>query len=444
MADAGPRRVVSEQLRVLALEPYYGGSHRAVLDGLAGRIDAEWTPLTLPARKWKWRMRGAAITMAPQARDLARERAAADAEAGISARAPFDVIFASTFVNLAEFRGMVGAEVAGVPAIVYFHENQLVYPNRHTAEWDFQFPLTNITSALSADCCVFNTAWNCDRFCDEIPGFLREFPDHHPKGVAESIRAKSRVIAPPFDPAPFDAVPPSRGPVPRIVWPHRWEHDKDPDAFFSAVAKLAEEGLDFEVAVAGQMFRDVPDSILAAEAALGSRLVHLGAPESIDAYARLLASCDISVSTAINEFFGIAMVESAYAGCYPVVPDRLAYPELYPREMRYTGPDALVAMLRSLVLEPPAPGAARQIAQRFTFEALIGEYESVLHAVARGDVPMTESESTMTDEPTQPDENLESQAEPEMGAPTPEELLAETQEGDPEVGADGTGMGELP
>jgi glycosyltransferase involved in cell wall biosynthesis len=383
---------MSERLRILALEPYYGGSHRAVLDGLIARIDADWTLLTLPARKWKWRMRGSAITMAEAARRLARGRAVADAEAGVACRPPFDVVFASTFINLAEFRGLAGVEVAGVPAIVYFHENQLVYPNRHTAEWDFQFPLTNITSALSAQACVFNTAWNRDRFCEEIPGFLREFPDHHPKGVAEAVRAKSLVIAPPFDPAAFDGAAPNRGSAARIVWPHRWEHDKDPDAFFSAVAKLAEEGLDFDVVVAGQAFRDVPESILAAETVLGSRLVHLGEPATRAEYGQLLARCDISVSTALNEFFGIAMVESAYAGCFPVVPDRLAYSEIYPQQMRYSDAEQLVARLRSLVVDPPPPGAARDLASQFTFDALTGEYQSVLRAVADGTLRPTGNE----------------------------------------------------
>ncbi|TLM99038.1 MAG: DUF3524 domain-containing protein, partial [Actinobacteria bacterium] len=189
---------MSRPLRVLALEPYYGGSHRAVLDGLVAHLDAEWTLLTLPPRKWKWRMRGAAITMAEQARELARR----DAMAG----APFDLVFASTFLNLAEWRGLAGAELAAVPAIVYFHENQLVYPNRHTADWDYQFPLTNITSALSAQACVFNTQWNLDEFVREIPGFISEFPDHQPRGLAEAIAEKSSVIAPPFDPSPFDSV----------------------------------------------------------------------------------------------------------------------------------------------------------------------------------------------------------------------------------------------
>ena len=364
---------MTSRLRILALEPYYGGSHRAVLDGLVERLDAEWTLLTLPARKWKWRMRGAAITMAEEARRLAAHGSG------------WDLVFASTFVNLAEFRGLAGAGIAGVPAIVYFHENQLVYPNRHTAEWDFQFPLTNITSALSAECCAFNSRWNLERFLGEIPGFLREFPDHQPKGVSEAIRAKSLVLAPPFDPAPFDATPAVRGDRPRIVWPHRWEHDKNPDAFFAAVAMLAEEGLDFEVAVAGQAFRDVPDAILSAEQTLGDRLVHLGEPRSRDEYAVLLTSSDVSVSTADNEFFGIAMVESAYAGCYPLVPDRLAYPELYPDRMRYHGADQLVARLRALLLDRPARGAARRIAERFTFDELVPEYAAVFASVAAGE-----------------------------------------------------------
>jgi len=344
---------------VLVLEPYYAGSHRAVLDGVLSRLGDGWEAdlLTLPARKWKWRMRGAGITMAARAREL---------HAG---GARWNLVFASTFVNLAEFKGLAGEAVAGVPSVVYFHENQLLYPVRHEAEWDLQFPLTNITSALAADECWFNTAWNLDGFLTEIPGFLKRFPDHLPKGVVQAIRAKSSVLHPPFDAAAFDAVPPARDGHPRIVWPHRWEHDKGPDTFFAAATALAAEGLDFEVAVAGQAFADKPDCFERAEAALGHRLTHLGEPGSRADYARLLRSSDIAVSTAVNEFFGIAMVEACYAGCYPLVPDDLAYPELYPGEFRYRDADELHARLRSLVLDRPAPGAARDLGEAYTFEA---------------------------------------------------------------------------
>jgi hypothetical protein len=50
----------------------------------------------------------------------------------------------------------------------------------------------------------------------------------------------------------------------------------------------------------------------------------------------------------------------------------------------------------------------------------------------------------MTDEPTQPVPADVPAPTSEAGAPTPEELLAETNADDPEVGSDGIGMGELP
>jgi hypothetical protein len=59
-------------LRILALEPYYGGSHRSVLDGVLAGLGWEHDLLTLPARKWKWRMSGAALTFADAARALGR------------------------------------------------------------------------------------------------------------------------------------------------------------------------------------------------------------------------------------------------------------------------------------------------------------------------------------------------------------------------------------
>jgi glycosyltransferase involved in cell wall biosynthesis len=359
--------------RLLVLEPYFGGSHRAVLEVLLPALESYgWRAdvLTLPARKWKWRMRGAAMTMASETARLH----------DLGAR--WDVVFASTFVNLAEFVALAGDAVAGVPRVVYFHENQLLYPNRHTAEWDLQFPLTNITSALVADLCLFNTRWNKDGFLREIPPFLRQFPDHHPKGVVERIAAKSEVLPPPFDPALFDAAPVTRGECCRIVWPHRWEHDKAPEPFFAAVTRLAEEGLDFEVAVAGQPYPETRASFETAAVALGSRLVYIGAPESRSDYAALLASADVAVSTADNEFFGLAMIEAAYAGCFPLVPDRLAYPELYDAPMRYASNKDLVGRLRRLVVERPAPGQCKLIAERYTIGTLAPAYAEVLGSLS--------------------------------------------------------------
>lgn len=376
-ADASPPGLDRRPLRMLVLEPYYGGSHRAVLDGLLARLDVEADLLTLPARKWKWRMRGAAINMAAEVRRLAAERGAGQS---------WDLIFASTFVNLAEFYGLAGDVVAGVPSVLYFHENQLVYPNRNIEEWDFQFPLTNITSALTATSCVFNSEFTRDTFVAEIPGFMKRFPDHVPKGLAPLIEGRSEVIAPPFDSTALDQATLTRGDAPRIVWPHRWEHDKNPEPFFAAVTQLAEEGIVFEVAVAGQAFQDRPAVIERAAAKLGDRLVHLGEPDGRDGYARLLCSSDIAVSTATNEFFGLAMIEAAYAGCYPLVPERLVYPEIYTSEFLYADDAQLVAQLRALVVERPSPGAATELATPYTFGALTPRFAQHFENVARNGI----------------------------------------------------------
>jgi glycosyltransferase involved in cell wall biosynthesis len=341
-----------------------------VLDALVTHIGWDTDLLTLPARKWKWRMRGAAITMAREAADLA------------AAGTRWDLLLCSTFLNLAEFKGLAGAAVSGVPSIVYFHENQLAYPVRFEREWDFHFPLANITSALAADLCLFNTGFNRDGFVDEIPAFLARFPDHVPEGVSEAVAGRSEVLPPPFDPAPFDLHPPERGNRCRVLWPHRWEHDKAPEDFFDVVRRLVDEGLDFDVAVAGQSFGDTKEWFERAAEGLGDRVVHLGEPEGMDAYARLLASSDIAVSTAVNEFFGLAMMEAAYAGCRPLVPDRLCYPELYPSAMRYEGLGQLEAELRSLVLERPPAGEARALAARYTIGELAPRYEDVFGRVA--------------------------------------------------------------
>jgi hypothetical protein len=116
--------------------------------------------------------------------------------------------------------------------------------------------------------------------------------------------------------------------------------------------------------------------------ALGERLVHCDEPASRSDYAALLASSDVAVSTASNEFFGLAMIEACYAGCTPLVPERLAYPEIYPGEFRYEGTDELLSRLRGHILHRPAPGSARAIAEPFSFDSLTPRYLSTFEQVA--------------------------------------------------------------
>lgn len=356
--------------RLLVLEPYYGGSHRSFLDGLLERLGWEHDLLALPPRKWKWRMSGSAVTLGDAALEMH----------GRGAR--WDLVLASTFVDLPAFLGHARAAVGDVPAVVYFHENQLAYPNRYERDWDFQYPLVNVRSALAAGACLFNSRFNRDSFLGEIPRFLGRFPDDRPRDVPARIRERSLVLPPPFDPAPFDAAPLVRGPLPRIVWPHRWDHDKDPGTFFAVVEQLAAEGLEFELAVAGQPHEDARAEFEERGRGLGGRIVSLGGLDSKEAFAAMLRSCDVSVSTALHEFFGLAMAESAYAGCFPLVPDRLAYPEVYPERFRYRDRHHLAERLRGLLIDRPSPGVACEIGERYTLDRLVPSYEEVFESLA--------------------------------------------------------------
>jgi hypothetical protein len=60
-------------MNIPALESYYGGGHKAFLDGLSRVSRHAWTVLTLPAHKWKRRMRHSAITFVGQVRELAEK-----------------------------------------------------------------------------------------------------------------------------------------------------------------------------------------------------------------------------------------------------------------------------------------------------------------------------------------------------------------------------------
>jgi len=301
-------------MRILALEPYYGGSHQAFLDGWAAQSRYEWTLLTLPAHKWKWRMRHAPVTFA--------EQVAARAAGGEQ----WDAVFCSDMLDLAAFLGLAGGSIARPPAVAYFHENQLTYPARHDEPRDRHFAFTNFTTALAARAVWFNSAFHRDAFLGALDGFLARMPDHQPLGSVEALRARSEVLPPGIAPLPPR---PARPPGPlRILWAARWEYDKGAEAFFEALGLLAGRGVDFRLSVIGQQFRDVPAAFARARRAWAGRIDRWGHQARRADYVSALGEADVFVSTAEHEFFGISAVEAVAAGAYPVLPDRLAYPEV--------------------------------------------------------------------------------------------------------------------
>jgi glycosyltransferase involved in cell wall biosynthesis len=271
------------------------------------------TLVTLPAENWRWRMRGGAVTLAGAVGELT----------GPGYRP--DVVIASDMIDLALFRELTHRHWGRPRTILYMHENQLAYPSQKGTA--VAFPWINWSSAMAADEIWFNSRHHLDTFFALLPGLFGRFPDGPHDGPVEEVRARSTVM--PVGVAVTSLSPADRSGPARILWNHRWEHDKRPDRFMKAVAAL--EQLDFEVVLCGEERLGGDPARDAFVAGLGDRLVWDGHANR-STYVDLLNGSDIVVSTAEHEFFGISVVEAVAAGCCPVLPGRLSYPELIPAE----------------------------------------------------------------------------------------------------------------
>uniref|UniRef100_A0A7M5UQX2 Glycosyl transferase family 1 domain-containing protein n=1 Tax=Clytia hemisphaerica TaxID=252671 RepID=A0A7M5UQX2_9CNID len=132
-----------------------------------------------------------------------------------------------------------------------------------------------------------------------------------------------------------------------IVWPHRWEHDKNPEDFFKVMFQLHDEGVPFKLSVIGQTYQDVPEIFETAKRKLDSVIINWGYQSRSD-YIIIIKNADVAVSTANHEFFGVSMLECVSSGCYPLVPNRLVYPEFFTECYRYNTTTQLHKKLRNL------------------------------------------------------------------------------------------------
>jgi glycosyltransferase involved in cell wall biosynthesis len=376
-------------LDIVFIESFDGGSHRAFREGLGAHSRHRYRALTLPPRFWKWRMRGGAAWFADQ---LAR------------APEPCDLILATSLLDLAGLRGLLPPALARKPLVLYMHENQLTYPLSPHEEFDFHFGYTNIASCLAADRVVFNSSFHRDLFLDSLPEYLGRMPEAVLPRMRERLAPRCTVLPVGLERAPHD--PPAeavwrgspcaaeagprwpRGERPLLVWNHRWEFDKRPEQFTSALLSLDDRGLDFDVVLLGDD-RHHEDLFAPLIARLGSRVRQAGFLDDRRQYQAWLERGDVVVSCADQEYFGIAVAEAVHAGCYPVLPRRQVYPSLYGSFCRgphfYETDDELVDLLDQLVRGDGAGhmcSLARDV-DPFCWPQLAPRYDDLLDDVVR-------------------------------------------------------------
>lgn len=359
------------------------GSHRSWAEGYAAWSQHRVTALTMPGYFWKWRMHGGAVTLAPHLR------------AAFAGPHPPDLLLATDMLDVTTLLALTRDVASRVPVAFYFHENQLTYPSPPGTKRDLHYGWINYASSLASDRVFFNSRYHLEAWYDELPRLLKHFPDFNNLETVAALHDRSMVLHPGVhlsrldEPAAYPELPPrgTPGVPPLILWNHRWEFDKGPEEFWRLVARLDEAGLPFRLAVAGESFRKEPTEFLEARTRFGERIVHFGYATD-EQYRALLQGSDIMVSTAIHEFFGIATVEAIYAGCCPLLPQRLAYPELVPAEwhgefLYRSFEEAVERLQRWLSDGVPPTEALRQHAARFAWQQMAAEYDAAFEAMLR-------------------------------------------------------------
>ncbi|MCG8473205.1 MAG: DUF3524 domain-containing protein [Desulfobacterales bacterium] len=301
-------------LRIFFYEPHFGGSHKAFALGLAAHSSHHFTFLTQPGIHWKWRMRGSALHFLHHA-------------SGLSS---IDILLVSNMVDLARMKGLYAEKLP--PVALYMHESQLTYPVPLGKKRAVDLVMQEILSALAADVVIFNSHHHRDLFLESIDPFFERFPDARPLGVTESLSKRCRVLYPGVilpERAVSDVEKQKEPPL--FIWNHRWSFDKNFAATLHALEVLARKGLDFKVALLGESGGGkAEEPFHRAADVLGDRVVHKGYCDTRSAYLWWLKKGSVVLSSAIQENFGISVVEAMAHGCTPLVPDRLAYPEVVP------------------------------------------------------------------------------------------------------------------
>ncbi|XP_015213868.1 tRNA-queuosine alpha-mannosyltransferase isoform X8 [Lepisosteus oculatus] len=342
-------------MSVLLIEAFYGGSHKQLIDLLQENVK-DCVTYSLPAKKWHWRARTAALYFMQ----------------AVPHSVTYRVLLTSSVLNLAELTAL-RPDLAGLKKVLYFHENQLVYPVRKSQERDFQYGYNQVLSCLVADVVVFNSAFNMESFLTSIPTFMKLIPDHRPKDLEKLIRPKCQVL---YFPIKFPDVR-------RFLPEHKlnfykrrldFEERRYPglSGSFSgskhctgtelptdnSTSDLTPEPRE-KVCTTEQEALNPPEPPLetgrADEAAIPHHADDKQQPSLEPGGTGVPEQRCVGPATQqrpLHIVWPHRWIEAVYCGCYPLCPNALVYPEIFSAEYLYSTPEQLFKRLQDFCRRP--------------------------------------------------------------------------------------------
>jgi hypothetical protein len=298
---------MSLDLDILAIEPFYGGVRKAMLDTIMQNSAHRWTLLKLPPRRIERRLVAAAHWFA--------EHLVLHNVANV------DLVFASDALNLADFFRLVPA-LAGIPSVAYFHTNQLPPPD---AEQDITAPaapavLANLSTAAAAQEIWFNSAYHQKCFFERTRALLARHEKSFDRDPLVELAGKSRVMLPPTDLQIVQHVQTASSIQrdKRTIFVDT--RDADCQLLNQALETLAKRKQAFKLITTGPA------------KGLSAAWPRATVPEN-DQFAIVqgMLKSGLFVSTRQDAFWDEKMLLAVAAGCWPVAPAQGVYSELIPK-----------------------------------------------------------------------------------------------------------------
>jgi hypothetical protein len=315
---------MSRQLDILALEPFYGGGRRHMLETLIHYSRHRWTLLKLPPRRIERRLTAASHWFAEQ---LTRHWVGR-----------VDLLFTSEALNLADLYRLMPTLVRK-PSVVYFHSNQLPHPS---VKSDNPLDVANLNTAAAAHEIWFNSLYHLRDFFTRASTLVQRHPELSGRNPMPELTAKAQLIAPPVDFTPINEHLLKGGPQRRKRAIFVDTRDADAKLLNAALGTLARRGERFELITIGPVEE------------LSEELPRTTLPEIAEAsHVNAMLSCGIFLSAKPGCPCDYRAVRAMAAGCWPVVPNSGCYPEIVPASiqsaaMYEASPSALTSRIQDV------------------------------------------------------------------------------------------------